>query len=74
LDPSRLDRARVLELLRAVREPDKDYAKIAERLVPPTAVIDRVEIPQCSDLALQLVDDAAHQRGAGSGAKQTWPK
>jgi len=30
----RLDRAEVLELLRAARESDKDYAEIAERLVP----------------------------------------
>jgi hypothetical protein len=34
LDRIRLDRAGVLELLRAVREPDKDYAEIADRLVP----------------------------------------
>jgi hypothetical protein len=30
----RVDEARVLELLRVVSEPDKDYAEIAERLVP----------------------------------------
>src|SRR5262245_42909026 len=29
-----LDRRHVLELLRAVRNPDKDYQEIAERLVP----------------------------------------
>jgi hypothetical protein len=34
LDRIRLDRAGVLELLRAVRQPDKDYAEIANRLVP----------------------------------------
>ena len=34
LNPSNINRTRVLELLRAVREPDKDFAEIAERLVP----------------------------------------
>jgi hypothetical protein len=53
-DPIRLDRARVLDLLRAVREPDKEYAEIAERLVPGAG-----DYLPTSELELLVRDDLA---------------